>query len=213
MKLLAILTILSTTFLSVACTPTPTIQMTDVTSEAAASTYFGMDDYGLTINIPESLELIQAQQIGGGATRYYQFIEKKHGGVFKISLYKNYCNINKINSKYTWGYLKGCKNQEKESFVKEYGKKIDFAYHVYSSQAIYFNEGSFISPTLVFSTSTKPKNQTDYAKSKSLAYAYRYDKSYYIIELGFSAPLKQFKYNNELLAELMKAINYPPKGS
>ena len=216
MKPFYILLIFLTMLLSVACTPTAPIQipdLVDITSEAAASTYFGMEDYGLKISIPESLGLIEAQQIDGGETRHYQFVEKQHGGVFNITLYKNYCNINKISSKYVWGHIRGCQEQEKEHLMKEYGNQIDFDYHVYSSRAIYFKEGSFVSPTLVFSTSTKPKNESDYAKSKSLAYGYRYDKNYYIIELGFSAPIEQFKYNNELLAKLVNAVNYPPSGS
>ncbi len=213
MRFFCILALLFTLLFSMACAPIRTIQkdVVDVTSEAAASKYYGMEDYGLKIEIPESLGLIKAQEIDDGEIRYYQFIEKKYGGVFYIALYNNYCDINRVNTKYRWSYLKGCKNQEKQNFVNKYGNKFDFDYYVYSSRAIYFDKGSFISPTLITSTSVKPKEQVECARSKSLAYAYLYHKNYYIIKLSFSDPAKQFDYYNELLAMLVNAVSYPSK--
>lgn len=171
----------------------------------------GMEEYGVTIKLPENLSLVEAWEFDLDGARIYKFYEKESGSIFRITTYKNYCNINDIDLLYVWGYLKGCKETEKKNISSIYGKNVEFDYHVYSSQAIYFKKGSFISPTIVFGTKSKPLNGTDYDKTKSLAYAYRFNDSYYILELGFSASPDQFEQNNELLAKLIKSVVYLPQ--
>ena len=188
-----------------------TLEKTEVTSNIVGLRNIGLEDFGLEIDLPPNLGILEAWDYDSGDVRIYEFLEKETNSLFHITTYKNYCNLNDIDKFYVWGHLKGCMNYEKRTLVDRYGENIDFDYHVYSAQAVYFKRGSFISPTIIYGTKYKPRDKSKYLRSKALAYAYLLGDAYYVVEYSFSSPEDDFSHNNKVLATLIKSVIYPQK--
>ena len=118
-----------------------------------------------------------------------------------------------IDPLYAWGHLKGCVAASMKHLKMKYKEATDCSHHVYSSQAIYFKPGSFITPTLVFDKKLKFEKCATKLSFKSLGYAYRYNNAYYLIEIGYITNEDDYEYNATLCSNIIDSVVYPRKGN
>jgi hypothetical protein len=80
---------------------------------------------------------------------------------------------------------------------------------VYGAQAIYFKYGSFVTPTTVFDKKVTYTIEDNKYRIKSLGYAYKFNDSYYLIEIGYNTSEIDYDYNTNLFSKFIKSIDYP----
>lgn len=167
------------------------------------------ENYGIRFTAPINTKLIDVSENDKENELRIAFIGTEIDGLFFISLYKNYCNLNDIDSRYTWGHLKGCLATHMRSIKSGNKNIIESSHHVYAAQAIYFNSGSFITPTTVFDTKFTYKIDAQKFRFKSLGYAYKFNDSYYLIEIAYNTSEVDYDFNTNLFSKFIKSIDYP----
>jgi hypothetical protein len=166
-------------------------------------------EYGIKFSAPINTKLIDVSDNDKKNELRIAYIGTEIDGLFFITLYKNFCNLNDIDSRYTWGHLKGCLAERMRSIKNQNKAIVESSHHVYASQAIYFKPGSFITPTTIFDTKFTYKIDDEKFRFKSLCYAYKFHNSYYLIEIAYNTSEADYNFNTNLFSKFLKSLDYP----
>jgi hypothetical protein len=170
---------------------------------------FLYDEYGIRFEAPIKTKLINVSENDKNNELSIAYIGTEIDGLFFITLFKNYCDLNDIDPSYTWGHLKGCLAAQMSSLKRENRAINEISHHVYGAQAIYFKYGSFVTPTTVFDKKVTYTIEDNKYRIKSLGYAYKFNDSYYLIEIGYNTSEIDYDYNTNLFSKFIKSIDYP----